>query len=244
MSDVRLLNNLWDATKKYMLHKNDTSYIKCDDPRMDVRMIYRQDVLNALAALDAVPAATPAVESMEQLIEAAIGDPPAAGAEEPKPVASRPIDFQSALEWAKVEFKGSPIWNRLVGTPWENDAPVKAARLMCEANARLTAELAKTENKRLENHLRNVELEKQLAEAKRELAEVVARTNNLMEMSGRLQAERDAARAELNSTTADADAYHDLWKRTEAERDAARAELAAANKHITYLAANLASGRP
>ncbi len=30
---------------------------------------------------------------------------------------------------------------------------------------RLTAELAKTENKRLENHLRNVELETQLAEA-------------------------------------------------------------------------------
>lgn len=45
------LRALHDAVQKYMQHKNNTQP-KIDSGQMDVRMIYRQDVLDALAALN------------------------------------------------------------------------------------------------------------------------------------------------------------------------------------------------
>lgn len=49
---LELLEALYDATQKYMQHKNNTqSEIRSDDRRMDIRMIYRKDVLDALEAL-------------------------------------------------------------------------------------------------------------------------------------------------------------------------------------------------
>lgn len=53
-SRTRLLENLYDAVKKYMQHKNNTQGegIKADSRKMDIRMVYRQDVLNALEALE------------------------------------------------------------------------------------------------------------------------------------------------------------------------------------------------
>lgn len=49
------LRALHDAVQKYMQHKNNTQP-KIDSGQMDVRMIYRQDVLDALAALQPTPA--------------------------------------------------------------------------------------------------------------------------------------------------------------------------------------------
>ena len=43
---------LHDAVSKYMQHKNNTQANHCGDRTMDIRMIYRQDVLNALDALN------------------------------------------------------------------------------------------------------------------------------------------------------------------------------------------------
>ena len=40
-------------------------------------------------------------------------------------------NFVEALKVASEEFRKHPFWNRLEGTPWENDAPVIAAKLMC-----------------------------------------------------------------------------------------------------------------
>lgn len=48
------LRALHDAVQKYMQHKNNTQP-KIDSGQMDVRMIYRQDVLDALAALQPTP---------------------------------------------------------------------------------------------------------------------------------------------------------------------------------------------
>lgn len=42
------------------------------------------------------------------------------------------IDFTSALAIANVRFRQNPNWRKLEHTPWENDAPVIAATLMCE----------------------------------------------------------------------------------------------------------------
>ena len=50
---VELLEALHDATKKYMQHKNNTaSGIQCDSQLMEIRMIFRKDVLSALEALE------------------------------------------------------------------------------------------------------------------------------------------------------------------------------------------------
>ena len=43
---------LHDAVSKYMQHKNNTQANHCGDRTMDIRMIYRQDGLNALDALN------------------------------------------------------------------------------------------------------------------------------------------------------------------------------------------------
>ena len=40
-------------------------------------------------------------------------------------------DFTNARQLAVNRFKASPIWKKLEGTPWENDAPTIAAELMC-----------------------------------------------------------------------------------------------------------------
>lgn len=47
------------------------------------------------------------------------------GSASPKP------DFTLARQVAVERFKGHPMWKRLLGTPWENDAPTIAAELMC-----------------------------------------------------------------------------------------------------------------
>lgn len=41
--------------------------------------------------------------------------------------------FTEALKDAQERYKASPIWKKLEGTPWENDAPVIAAELMLKA---------------------------------------------------------------------------------------------------------------
>jgi hypothetical protein len=40
-------------------------------------------------------------------------------------------DFTIARQVAVNRFNASPIWKKLKGTPWENDAPTIAAELMC-----------------------------------------------------------------------------------------------------------------
>lgn len=42
------------------------------------------------------------------------------------------VDFTSALAVANARFRQNPNWRKLEHTPWENDAPVIAATLMCE----------------------------------------------------------------------------------------------------------------
>ena len=42
-------------------------------------------------------------------------------------------DFVSLLADAKERFRAHPLWARLDGTPWENDAPVIAAELARDA---------------------------------------------------------------------------------------------------------------
>ena len=54
--------------------------------------------------------------------------------------ASEP-DFVHALQTATARFKDHPHWRRLEGTPWENDAPVIAADLMCAILRDLRARL-------------------------------------------------------------------------------------------------------
>lgn len=39
--------------------------------------------------------------------------------------------FTEVLQIAKARYQKNPNWKRLEGTPWENDAPVIAAELMC-----------------------------------------------------------------------------------------------------------------
>jgi hypothetical protein len=43
------------------------------------------------------------------------------------------LSFHDALQIAEARFQDHAFWNRLDGTPWENDAPVIAALLMVEA---------------------------------------------------------------------------------------------------------------
>jgi hypothetical protein len=45
---------------------------------------------------------------------------------------SEQFNFVVALEIAKRRFASSRYWKMLVGTPWENDAPVFAADMMHE----------------------------------------------------------------------------------------------------------------
>lgn len=54
-------------------------------------------------------------------------------------------DFVHALKIATTRFKDHPHWSRLEGTPWENDAPVIAADLMCSLLRDLTARLGSGE---------------------------------------------------------------------------------------------------
>ena len=42
------------------------------------------------------------------------------------------MDFEDALWHARKRFSEHPLWWKLVSTPWENDAPVIAAELMCK----------------------------------------------------------------------------------------------------------------
>ena len=48
-------------------------------------------------------------------------------------------DFVAALADAKRRFMAHPLWARLDGTPWGNDAPVIAAELARDETAKLRA---------------------------------------------------------------------------------------------------------
>ena len=50
-------------------------------------------------------------------------------------------NFVDALRVAQEKFAAHPLWTRLDGTPWQNDAPVIAAKLMCEIADALFARL-------------------------------------------------------------------------------------------------------
>ena len=54
-----------------------------------------------------------------------------------------PMDFTQALRRARERFATNPNWDRLDGTPWENDAPCIAAQLMCEVVRSTTAQMAR-----------------------------------------------------------------------------------------------------
>jgi len=45
---------------------------------------------------------------------------------------SEPMNFTDALGIANARYRQNPNWRKLAHTPWENDAPVIAATLMCE----------------------------------------------------------------------------------------------------------------
>ena len=67
-------------------------------------------------------------------------------------------DFTIARQVAVNRFNASPIWKKLKGTPWENDAPTIAAELMCmyAAECRVVSSLmaGEGENRRQELHER------------------------------------------------------------------------------------------
>jgi len=43
--------------------------------------------------------------------------------------------FTDALRIAQARYAAHPFWKRLIGTPWENDAPVIAAEFMVRASS-------------------------------------------------------------------------------------------------------------